>query len=130
MISDPDANTLRGIGLLYLACTHAMDGDLSETERDLIVHKIEGRLVAASERTVYDAVRAALVSYREQDASNLGQTVHAVAEQLRGLLTPEDAAVLLEDLVEMARTDGVVSSPEREFISDVADTLSVPKPAL
>lgn len=129
MLTNPDEQTLRGIGLLYLACTHAMDGELTEQERDLIVHKIEGRLVSADERAVYGAVREAVAAYGQHKGEHeLGAKVHDVAVDLAAKMDPADLAVIVADLVDMARTDGAVTSPEREFISDVAQSFQVATP--
>jgi tellurite resistance protein len=131
MLHDPDTITLRGIGLLFLACSHAVDNDLAESERDLIVHKIEGRLVDATQKQVYAAVRDAVAVYKGQaGTAEVAARVHEAATGLAGVMARPDLAQLLADLVEVAQVDGAVSSPEREFISDVAGTFGLDTPAL
>jgi hypothetical protein len=127
MLDNPDENTLRDIGLLYLACAHAIDKDLTEAERDLIVHKMEGRLVAATEHRVFKAVLAAVGAYRTHEkAGTLSSRVHEIAVALAGLMDPTDLRTLLDDLVEMARSDGVLCQPEQAFLDDVSRTFGIP----
>ena len=131
MLNDPDEHTLRAIGLLYLVCAHGSDDDLHEAERDTIVHKIEGRIVSSTEETVAESVRNAVQLYKAQpNAAAIASAVHEAAAWLATRLSLPDRKQVVEDLADVARADGVVSSPERDFILDASRTFGVDTPTL
>lgn len=120
MLANPDEETLRAIGFLYLVCTHGADADLHEDERDLIVSKVAGRIVAANERRVYDAVRSALIDYRQdRDPHALARRVGEQSAWLAGRMTRPDLEQVARDLEEMASVDGTVSPAEQGLVDIV-----------
>jgi tellurite resistance protein len=126
MLQDPDAQTLDAIGFLFLACSHGVDASLEERERDLIVHKMSGRLVSATETTVYEAVRRALALYKDpQTQADVDARVRVTATMLASALVKADQEQLLADLTEVAESDGVMSVPERNFVTTVAQAFGV-----
>jgi hypothetical protein len=131
MLRNAEPGTLRDIGLLYLACTHGVDEELHENERDLIVSKIHGRIVVATERTVFEAVREAVALYQKRrEPALLEGEVQRAATDLATQMTPDDLQLIVDDLVELARADGQVSFPEREFITLVAEAFGRPLPSM
>lgn len=130
MLTNPDPQTLDAIGLLFLVCSHGVDAALEEPERDLIVHKVAGRLAAVTERTVYEAVRRALVAYKDPAAqADLRAKARETAAALAAVMSEPDRRVLLLDLAEVARADGVLTDPERSFVAEVAHVFGLPSPA-
>jgi uncharacterized tellurite resistance protein B-like protein len=130
MLTNPDPETLDAIGLLFLVCSHGVDAQLEEPERDLIVHKVAGRLAAVTERTVYEAVRRALVIYKDPASqADLGAKVRATAAMLATAMAEAERRILLQDLAEVACADGVLTEPERSFVGEVARAFGLPSPA-
>ncbi len=120
MLADADEETLRAIGLLYLVCTHGVDADLHEDERDLIVAKVSGRIVAATERRVYDAVRSAVIEYRQYGGRDaIARHVEQRSAWLAQRMQRSDLEQVVRDLEDMASADGAISDAERWFIDIV-----------
>lgn len=131
MLRDPDQSTLREIGLLYLACTHGVDDELHEKERDLIVAKLEGRIVPATEHRVLEAVRASVAVYKQhRRAQTLQAEVERAAGHLVTRLKSGDLQTILGDLVQLARADGTVTHPEHELVGVVAREFGLARPGV
>jgi uncharacterized tellurite resistance protein B-like protein len=129
MLNDPDPQTLDAIGLLFLVCSHGVDATLEERERDLIVHKIAGRLAATTEQTVYEAVRRAVAVYKDPATqADLAAKVRVTAAVLASTLAQPDRQQLLADLAEVAQADGRLTEPERNFVVEVARAFGLPEP--
>jgi uncharacterized tellurite resistance protein B-like protein len=129
MLQDPDPQTLDAIGLLFLVCSHGADATLEEPERDLIVHKVAGRLAAVTEQTVYEAVRRSLVIYKDPATqADLPAKVRVTAAMLAATMAEPDRQQLLADLCEVAQADGRLTEPERNFVAEVARAFGLPEP--
>jgi uncharacterized tellurite resistance protein B-like protein len=127
MLTNPEPETLDAIGLLFLVCSHGVDATLEEPERDLIVHKVAGRLAAVTERSVYEAVRRAVVIYKSPAVqADLGAKVRATAAMLASAMAEPQQRMLLQDLAEVALADGVMTEPERSFVAEVARAFGLP----
>jgi tellurite resistance protein len=129
MLQNPDPQTLDAIGLLFLVCSHGVDATLEEPERDLIAGKVAGRLAAVTERTVYEAVRRALVIYKDPTTqADLPAKIRVTAAMLASAMSKPDQQQLLQDLCDVAQADGAVSDPERQFVTEVARAFGLPVP--
>ena len=75
---------------------------------------------------VYEAVRRAVILYKDPATQqDIGAKVRVTASMLASALSKPDQEQLVADLHEVALSDGVLTVPERNFVTSVAEVFQV-----
>lgn len=112
--------------LLYLAMAHGTDDYLSDAELRTVTDRLHERLDGVPRPTVQDAVMEAMSVYLDAP-DDLALATGAML-RLRGALDAETRASLLDDLLAIARADGVVLDNERGLLASLSECWGVVLP--
>lgn len=110
---------LQDVAFLYLAMAHGTDNYLSDPELRAVTDVLHARCPEMARSDVQETVMEALTVYLEAE-NELAAATEVIAE-LKEQLTPEARALILEDLLQIARADGVVLDNERGLLASLAD---------
>jgi uncharacterized tellurite resistance protein B-like protein len=119
----PDANhadawtRTHDLALVYLALAHGTDQELADAEMSAITKALGGWREDLSEAQVLEVVMEALAVYLSGGAE---QEVRRSITALGDLLSEESRKRVMDEIVGIARADGVVVGNERGFIEAVA----------
>ena len=120
-------NDREDIATLCLAAAMTLDGYLSDSELmriEEILHRHEG---ASDGRSLHTVIADVLDRMTGEGVSPT-ELVDTTAERLRTRLTPIQKSMVLDDLREVARADGIVLQEERAFIENLARRWEVASP--
>lgn len=117
---------LHELALLYLAMAQSADGSLSNAEREAVTDNLARHFDGLERAEVQNVVLEALA------ANHDGEALRAAARQAVRTLGPQlseaQKAAVLQDLVRIARADGVFLDSERALLATVAERWSVALP--
>lgn len=100
---------LHDVALLGLVVAHGADGDLSDAEVQMILHRLAAWQPDLAHDDLREVLRVALEYYGAfEDADELQESVSAVADYL----TPGQRLAVLDDLVAIARAEDGATSEE------------------
>ncbi|NNE46258.1 MAG: TerB family tellurite resistance protein [Rhodothermales bacterium] len=105
------------LALVYLALAYGTDSQLSASEMDTIVQLLHGWRSDLELDDVRELAMESLAIFLDPDASD--EVVVAI-DRLHDSLEPDERRRALEDVVRIARADGVLLGRERTFISHLA----------
>ncbi|NBC17485.1 MAG: hypothetical protein GVY18_09260 [Bacteroidetes bacterium] len=115
---------LSQLALLYLTMAQRDDADLRSTELDAVVDTLHSRHFnldrSAVRQVVLDVLGLRL------DAAEREQAVRAVIDVLNDRLSVRQKQAVLHDLLQIARSDGVVLRGEEELLRTLTETWNVP----
>jgi len=121
----PAISPLLELARLYLAMVQSAEDDLSYAEREAVTDSLHGRYAYLDRAEVQNVVLEVLAV---QDGTALQEAVRQVVDTLGTILSGEEKAEVLEDLVSVARADGVVLVRERRLLTEIAAHWAVPLP--
>jgi uncharacterized tellurite resistance protein B-like protein len=125
----PDLNTLRPahqMAYLYLMLAHGSDDYLTSAELDVITERLCARRPDLSFEEVQDVVTEALDLYLSTE-DPLRPARDAILN-LRAHLTPGQRRAVLDDLVQIARADGLLLEDERTLLMQLATLWGIELP--
>lgn len=114
--------------LMYVAVAVAPDKFLSDGELERIADLLARRFPdVLPDEDAHDAIALAL---HELPASEVDQAalINRTAAELKHMLQPDQRKAVLQDLVSIARADGIVLDLERSFIDSLAEEWEVAAP--
>ena len=117
---------LPDLARLYLAMAQSSDGDFSYAEREAVVDNLHRHYPDTDRAEIQNVVLEVLTAYA--DDLSLYATTLAALRVLREVLSPAQQTAVLQDLVRIARADGVVLDGERELLTAVAESWRLPLP--
>ncbi|ARA91850.1 MAG: hypothetical protein D6685_00160 [Bacteroidetes bacterium] len=118
-MAEPDTlGPLRQLAYLYLVLAHGSDDYLTSAELDVIVERLGARRPDLDPAEVQDIVTEALAAYLDAEEPHRPALEAVIA--LRDHLTPAQRRAVLEDLVQIARADGLVLDDERALLLRLA----------
>ena len=118
----PGWSLLHDIALMYLVLAHSTDNELSDSEIEAMIGRLNDWQADLSEEAVRKILREALAFYSEEPTSDALQ--HSV-EVIRQQLSTVHRLVLLDDLAFIARADGGVSEQEQELLDMLSNAWNV-----
>jgi uncharacterized tellurite resistance protein B-like protein len=122
-MSTTDPEALKSLAFLYLTFSHATDGSLSMDEMRAVASRLQTWAPDASLQDLGDIIKAAVGEYRaEADKLTRARTL---CQTLPSSATPEELRRILDDLAEIAGSDGTISDEERAFIAETAASFGV-----
>lgn len=117
---------LTDLARLYLTMAQSGDGDFSYAEREAVVDNLHRHYPRLDRAEVQNVVLEVLTAYSG------GGALHTDAEKalhsLRDDLSAAQQQAVLQDLVRIARADGVVLGGERVLLTAVAECWHLPLP--
>ena len=121
----PNVSPLHELALLYLAMAQSGAADLSYAEREAVTDTLHSRYAYLSRAEVQNVVLEALTSH---DGEVLRVTAREVIGTLGEMLSDDEKKDTLDDLLHIARADGVILARERHFLDDIATSWTVALP--
>ncbi len=121
----PNVSPLHELALLYLAMAQSGTADLSYAEREAVTDSLHSRYAYLSRAEVQNVVLEAFTTY---DGEVLREAARQVVDTLGEILSDEEKGDTLEDLVHIARADGVILARERRLLDDIAANWAVALP--
>ena len=112
---------LHNLALLYIALAHSTDQDLSNIEVDAITERLRGWEELGT-GTVLSAFKHAMENYTQADPE---ASVRDAIEVLRMQLTQPQRTYIVQDLMDIAESDGRFLFKESTFIGRVAEAWDV-----
>lgn len=126
-MSDPDIlGPLHQLAYLYLVLAHGSDDYLTSAELDVITERLCVRRPDLEAAEVQDVVTEALAAYLDAEDPHKPALKAVVA--LRDHLTAAQRRAVLDDLVKIARADGLVLDDERTLLMRLASHWGVDLP--
>ncbi len=121
----PNVSPLHELALLYLAMAQSGTADLSYAEGEAVTDSLHSRYAYLSRAEVQNVVLEAFTTY---DGEVLREAARQVVDTLGEILSDEEKGDTLEDLVHIARADGVILARERRLLDDIAANWAVALP--
>jgi uncharacterized tellurite resistance protein B-like protein len=113
----PDWSLLHDLAMIYLMVAHGGDGSLTPPELEAIRERLSDWSPDSDEDGITTVLRAALQFFgSDPTTGELTSSVEAVARYL----PKAQLLVVLNDVVEIARTDGELVREEREMIESLS----------
>lgn len=115
--NDPEWSVMHDIALMYLIMGHSADGELNDVEIRTMIDRLGEWEPGLSEEELRGIMRTALQYYSQSpDAEDIQDSINALKDALRR----SQRLIILDDLITIAKSDGEVTSEERE----IAESLS------
>ena len=115
--NDPEWSVMHDIALMYLIMGHSADGELNDVEIRTMIDRLGEWEPGLSEEELRSILRTALQYYSQSpDAEDIQDSINALKDALRR----SQRLIILDDLITIAKSDGEVTSEERE----IAESLS------
>ncbi len=114
------------LALVYLALAYRTDSQLSVDEMDSIVTALHRWRPDLSKDDIREVAMESLAVLFDEDSSD---EVAAAIDRLHKSLSDDEQKQALDDLVRVARSDGVFLGRERTFVSQLARAWSVKEEA-
>ncbi len=124
MLTYSKATQLRDLAYVYLVLAHGADDCLSNAELDAITNRLCVRWTDYDAISIREIVNEMLAVYMD-DASPLETAARAMMA-LRSSLTPEQCQDTLQDLIAVAKADGVIMDTERGLLAGLAECWGIP----
>lgn len=125
-MSAPDDRALYALALLYLVCSHATDGNLSQAEVDAVTQRIAGWLPDAPPADVHRVLARALEVYKSiDDEADRRRQARACATIVKRDLGADLLPRVVGDLRAIVEADGLVSEGEDELMDEVIQTFDI-----
>jgi hypothetical protein len=122
--SVPD-RTLYALAVLYLACSHATDGELAQTEVDAVGARLKAWAPEKSAREIGDRLARALEVYRSELARvGQAQQARASATVVRREVPEARWPEIIADMRAIAEADGIVTEGEDEVLQGALDVFA------
>jgi len=119
---------LDNLSVLYLALAYGVDEELDNAELDLMVERLGRWQDQAASGSILASIKRALSEFvNESSRANL---IESAIVQLRTNCTPEQRALILDDLVSIAVADNKYLSEEGRFIQRIARGWDVHPPEI
>lgn len=116
-VERPRWSLMHDLAVLYLGLAHSADEDLSEVEIASIITRFQTWQPDLEEDAVRTILRDVLEAYAEEDSDQLVQS----AVQVVGELLPAGQRLaVLDDLAQVAKADGRVTSEEAKMITSLS----------
>lgn len=115
--NDPEWSVMHDIAHMYLIMGHSADGELNDVEIRTMIDRLGEWEPGLSEEELRGIMRTALQYYSQSpDAEDIQDSINALKDALRR----SQRLIILDDLITIAKSDGEVTSEERE----IAESLS------
>ncbi|MCA9718833.1 MAG: TerB family tellurite resistance protein [Myxococcales bacterium] len=125
----PDTEIPRLLSFLFLAFCTVTDGDLAPEELEVMAGRIKRWIPDGAHTHIVEFVEqaAALYDAHESDRS-VWSSASDFARLLRGRITQAQRRDVIEDLIVIAKADGVIVAGEIEFIEHIMRLLAIKAP--
>lgn len=118
MSKEDDAwTTTHDLALIYVALAYGTDYELSDGELNSITTALQGWCSTCDREAVQEVVVEAMAVFTEDEPE---REVVSAMQSLRQSLSQEERCRALEEIVRIARADGVLLRSERSLISTLA----------
>jgi hypothetical protein len=126
MTKPENPSALHILSFVYLTFSHVTDGELAQSEVDLIAKVLQGWLPEAPNGVIRRVIveSAAWVNSLDDDDQRLAQAeeyVHLMKQQMN----EKQRGAVLVNLIELARADGRITEREEQFITRLTDILGL-----
>lgn len=119
---DPTWSLLHDMSLICVVLAHSTDNELAPAEIDAILLRLHQWQPDLEADELQDVVRDALRFYSSgPDQEALGASLKAIKEAL----PPIQRIAFLDDLVFIAKSDGIINDNEREMIQSLSEAWGV-----
>lgn len=119
---DPTWSLLHDMSLICVVLAHSTDNQLDATEIDAILLRLHQWQPDLEAEELQDVVRDALRFYSSSpDQEALGLSLKAIKEAL----PPIQRIAFLDDLVFIAKSDGIINDNERDMIQSLSEAWGV-----
>lgn len=119
---DPTWSLLHDMSLICVVLAHSTDNELASSEIDAILLRLHQWQPDLEADELQDVVRDALGFYSSgPDQEALGASLKAIKEAL----PPIQRIAFLDDLVFIAKSDGIINDNEREMIQSLSQAWGV-----
>lgn len=109
-------DVLHDLAFIYLVLAHGTDGDLSNVERQVMLHKLQEWDSALDQRRVRRILDRSMKRYAEgADEAMLAASIEAV----KAALPAAQRRAALKDLIQIANADGVFLDSEEDLINEL-----------
>lgn len=126
MLTPSVRGQVRNLTFLYLAMAHSTDNYLSDIEMETIIDRLQARFDQFDRQELQGVAMEALAYY--QGSKNAMETATQAMMALRNMFSPEELEMILEDLMQIARADGIVLDDERGFLAGLAECWGIVLP--
>lgn len=121
-----EQEVLKAIAFIYLACSHLVDTNLTDEEKQVLVTRLHHWIPIGDEELAMTALEDAIAIYQQRATIPDRLTeLHTMADILKGNLDPSQLSDVVYDLIRIARADGNVSAAETNFIIATARTFGL-----
>ena len=109
-----DWSPLHDLALIYLVLAHGTDEELSKSEVEVMLRKLQGWLPDVPAAHIREILRSAMNRYVEGGDQTL---LHRAIISVRDSMLEEQKMLAFRDLVQLANADGVFLDVEEDLIN-------------
>ncbi|MBT8400887.1 MAG: TerB family tellurite resistance protein [Rhodothermia bacterium] len=117
-----DWNLLHDLGLLYIVLAHSSDNELSDSEIAAMVERLSQWQPELNESQIRDILRESLQFYSKGPGV---EEIRKSVSSLKQALPYLQRVAVLDDMIYIAESDGVVSDSEQEIMSSLSQAFGV-----